>query len=310
MNFKKITFIVNPSAGNGATGKKWALIEKLAHDKLGVFDYHLTNGPGNAMELTRLAFLRGSDLVICVGGDGTFNEVINGYMDGDTPVKHEVSIGYIPNGTGLDFSKTMHIPRKPEDALDMIKYSLTPRLIDLGRITYQDHSGAISNRYFHNIVSFGLGGEVVSCVNRSSKLFGGFLTFIWATLISLLTYKSKRMHITIDNSSYIDVKSLHVAVANGQFQGGGMWVAPQAKMDDGILNTTIIGDLSVLEILLNLYKLYNGKIFTVKNITSLAGKRVEAYSEQKVLIDVDGEQLGSLPITIDVVPGVLSLISE
>jgi YegS/Rv2252/BmrU family lipid kinase len=310
MNFNKITFIVNPSAGNGTTGKKWSLIEKLARDKLGVFDYHLTNGPGNAMELTRLAFLRDSDLVICVGGDGTFNEVINGYMDGDTPFKHGVSLGYIPNGTGLDFSKTILIPQKPEDALDMIKNCLTPRLIDLGRITYQDHSGALSNRYFHNIVSFGLGGETVNRVNRSSKLFGGFLTFIWATLVSLLTYKSKRMHITIDSGAHIDVKSLHVAVANGQFQGGGMRIAPQAKMDDGILNTTIIGDLSLLKILLNLYKLYNGKIFTVKNITSLTGKRIEAYSDKKVLIDVDGEQLGSLPITIDVVPGALSLISE
>jgi len=305
---RKIVFIVNPNAAMGSTGREWPRIKALARDRLGPFQALLTTGPGDAIRLTRLALVEGAEVVVCVGGDGTLNEVVNGFMGEDSPIRPEAVVGFIPRGTGCDFIKTVPIPRDLNRALDVIMGS-SVRPIDLGRLTYRDHRGRPSYRYFHNVTSFGLGGAVDERVNRTTKLFGGFVSFIYATLISILTYDKKQIHLKVDNSFDRTVISWNVVVANGQYHGGGMWVAPGATVDDGMFHVTVIGDLTVAEVFLNLPKLYNGKIYQLEKVTALVGKRVEAYSDQRVLLDVDGEQLGQVPVVIDIVPGALPLIA-
>ncbi|MFC1534164.1 diacylglycerol/lipid kinase family protein [Thermodesulfobacteriota bacterium] len=186
-----------------------------------------------------------------------------------------------------------------------------PRIqnIDLGLIRYMDNNGKYSCRYFHNITSFGIGGEVAERVNKGNKALGGFISFIMATLVSLLTYDKKAIHLKVDSSVNMTMLNWHIAVANGQYQGGGMRVAPKARYDDGLFHITVIGDITRVEVFRYLPKLYNGKIFEIKKVISLTGKRVEAWSNQKILLDVDGEQPGQLPVTIDMVPGVLPLFS-
>jgi len=292
----------------GSTGREWPRIKALARDRLGPFQFHLTSGPEDATRFTRLALLRGAEMVVCVGGDGTLNEVVNGFMAEDGPIRPEALLGLIPRGTGCDFIKTVPIPRDLDMALDLINSS-NARLIDLGRIKYSDHHGRYSCRYFHNITSFGLGGEVDERVNRTNKLFGGFISFIWATLISILIYNKKRIHLKVDNGFDQRVVSWNVVVANGQYHGGGMWVAPGASVDDGLFQVTIVGDLTLAEVFRHLPKLYNGKLFQLEKVNTLVGKRVEASSDQRVLLDVDGEQPGQLPAVIDMVPSSLLLIS-
>ena len=307
MTSRKIAFIVNPSAAMGSTGREWPQIKALARDRLGPFQALLTTGPGDAIRLTRLVLLEGVDLVVCVGGDGTLNEVVNGFMGEDGPIRPEAMLGFIPRGTGCDLIKTVPIPRELNRALDVI-ISSHARPIDLGRLTYRDHHGRSSSKYFHNITSLGLGGEVDERVNRTTKVFGGFLSFIWATLISILTYEKKQIHLKVDNGFDQTVMSWNIVVANGQYHGGGMWVAPEAVVDDGLFHVTVIGDLTLAEVFYNLPKLYNGKILQLEKVSALTGKRVEAYSDQRVLLDVDGEQPGQLPAIIDIVPGALPLI--
>ncbi len=309
MSSRKITFIVNPSAAMGSTGREWHIIKALAKDRLGPFQALLTTGPGDAIRLTRRALLEGADLIVCVGGDGTLNEVVNGFMEEDSSIRPEAMLGFIPRGTGCDFIKTVPIPRKLNRALDLIIDSHA-RPIDLGRLRYRDHHGHYSSRYFHNVVSFGLGGEVDERVNRTTRVFGGFISFICATLISILIYNKKQIHLKVDNCFDQRVISWNVVVANGQYHGGGMWVAPGASVDDGLFHVTVIGDLTLAEVFLNLPKLYNGKIYQLKKVSTLVGKRVEAYSDQRVLLDVDGEQPGLLPVIIDIVPEALLLITE
>ena len=304
----RIAFVVNPNAAMGATGREWPRIKALARDRLGPFQSHLTSGPEDAIRFTRLALLRGAEMIVCVGGDGTLNEVVNGFMAEDGPIRPEALLGLIPRGTGCDFIKTVPIPRDLDMALDLINSS-NARLIDLGRIKYSDHHGRYSCRYFHNITSFGLGGEVDERVNRTTKLFGGFISFIWATLISILIYNKKRIHLKVDNGFDQRVVSWNVVVANGQYHGGGMWVAPGASVDDGLFQVTIVGDLTLAEVFRHLPKLYNGKLFQLEKVNTLVGKRVEASSDQRVLLDVDGEQPGQLPAVIDMVPSSLLLIS-
>jgi len=305
----KTLFIVNPHAALGSAGREWPRIKSLARDRLGHFRTLLTTAPGDATRFARQALVDGTELIVCVGGDGTLNEIVNGYMGEDAPVRPEARLGLIPLGTGCDLIKSIPIPKEPGRALDLIADSHS-RPIDLGRLRYTDHNGRSAYRYFVNITSFGLGGEVVDRVNRNTKVFGGFISFIWGTLASILSYNKKQTRLRVDNVFDEDVITWSIIVANGQYQGGGMQVAPEARVDDGLFHVTIVGNLSMAEVFRNLHKLYTGKVLEIKKVASLTGKRVEAYSDQRVLLDVDGEQPGRLPVTIEIVPGALSFITS
>lgn len=303
----EIVFIVNPNAAMGAVGRAWCRIEALSKERLGAFRSLITSGQGDAREFARDALLKGSNLVVCVGGDGTLNEIVNGLMDVEEPMRHGTAVGFIPFGTGCDFRRTLGIPKDPRRALEIIARGRT-HSIDLGRLTYLDHEGRKAVRYFHNVASFGLGGEVDERVNRGHKGMGGFLSFLKATLISLFLYDKKSVRLRVDGAFDETVVVWNIAVANGQFHGGGMRVAPEAMVQDGVFTVTIMGDLCLAEVCYHLPKLYSGRIAEVKKVRMLEGKRIEASSEQRVLLDVDGEQPGRLPVSIDMVPGALRFI--
>lgn len=310
MGSKNIAFIVNPHAATGSVGREWDRIATRAKERLGSFRTYLTRGPEHATHLTRKALEEGYVTIVCVGGDGTFNEVINGFMEGrEGRIHPDAAVGYIPRGTGCDFIKTVPLPKDLEKALDIIEKGERVSM-DLGRIQYKNNGGQPAYRYFHNLASFGLGGEVDERVNRTTKVFGGFFSFIWATLVSVLLYNRKRIQLTMDNGFDHMVTALNVAVANGQYHGGGMWVAPEARVDDGKFNVTVIGDFSLPEVLWHLPKLYNGKLMGLEKVSSFTATRVEARSEERVLLDLDGEQPGRLPVTVEMVPGALKLIAD
>ena len=300
---------MNPHSGNGATGREWPHIQSRAHYRLGSFISHLTEKPGDATQITRTCLMEGAEVIVCVGGDGTLNEVVNGFMDEDGPMRTDAVLGFVPNGTGCDFVRTARIPGKIEQSLDTIKEGHIS-VIDLGRLRYHDHQGRLRTRFFHNIVSFGLGGEVDERVNKSSKAFGPFISFIWSTLVSIFLYGKKRIRLKIDDLFDDEVIAWNIAVANGQYHGGGMRVAPDALIDDGLFHITVIGNLSLAEIFRHLPKLYNGRIKDIKKVSTLTGKTVEAFSEQRVLLDVDGEQPGCLPIVINIMPAALRMITK
>jgi YegS/Rv2252/BmrU family lipid kinase len=306
---RRIHFIVNPHSANGTTGKEWCRIRAKARDRLGRFEARLTTGPGHATHLAREAVVKGADIIICVGGDGTLNEVMNGLIDEEGGTDSKLLLGLLPRGTGCDFAKSFPVPRDVDRNLDSVIQSKT-RTIDVGRLAFRDHHGRASQRYFHNVVSFGLGGEVDERVNRTTKAFGGFASFLWATLASILLYKKKKIHISVDGRFYKEVTTWNVAVANGEYHGGGMRVAPGAVLDDGLFQMTVIGDLTLASVFLNLPRLYNGTIYGHKKITKLTGRSIEASSFQEVLIDMDGEQPGRLPATVDIVPSALRMICD
>lgn len=310
MGLKKDTlFLVNPAAGNGSTGNSWPLIASLLEKTPCPYDAWLTTRPLDARAKAADALKNGFGRIICVGGDGTLNEVINGIMDYNPALSSEVTVGFIPNGTGCDLAKSISVPRELARAVRAVAEGKTTRM-DLGKIRHLDASGRETLRYFHNIASLGLGGEVVRKVNRTSKRFGPFLSFIWATLMTLLTYQTKRVSFSIDGSGLFDQVIWHMAVANGQFQGGGMWVAPGAKVDDGLFDITVVGDLSLPRVFANLHNLYNGRIHSVSKVASFRGRVIDVLSGSEVFLDVDGEEPGTIPVRIEVVPGAINMIVE
>jgi YegS/Rv2252/BmrU family lipid kinase len=281
----------------------------MARERLGYFTSYLTAEPGDAARIARMKLMEGADLIICVGGDGTLNEVINGFMDESVPIRDDALLGFVPSGTGCDFIKTVPIPAGIEQSLDTIKEGHV-KIIDAGRLRHRNNQGQPVIRYFHNIVSFGLGGEVDERINKSSKAFGPFISFIWATLVSILLYGKKNIRIEIDNSGSRNVIAWNIAVANGQYHGGGMHVAPDAVIDDGLFHITIIGNLSLAEVVRHLPKLYNGRIKDIEDVSILTGKTISAFSPERVLVDCDGEQPCSLPIVADIMPAALKMITR
>ncbi|HSQ84343.1 MAG TPA: diacylglycerol kinase family protein [Desulfobacterales bacterium] len=305
----KTVFIVNPHAGNGSAGSSWPSIETLAKDRLGFFEAYMTKGPGDAVIFAKNAVAEKTKRLVCVGGDGTLNEIVNGIMMNEESLISDLMLGFIPNGTGCDFIRTVSIPQDLEQTMDLIASSHT-RSIDLGVLLLKNHKGRDHRRYFHNIASFGLGGEVAQRVNQMTKALGPFISFMWATLISVFLYGTKRIRIFIDGKSEKIISSWNVVVANGQYHGGGMWVAPNASVCDGLFHVTIIGDLTIPEVFLNLSKLYNGRIYDIEKVITRTCQKMAAISDERVLLEVDGEQPGMLPVVAKILPGALDVIAN
>ena len=303
----KTVFVVNPHSGNGKTGKEWPRIGKMAGDILGPFETRLTEGPADATWMTRESLQKGAARIVCVGGDGTLNEVVNGFFDETGPIRKDALLGFVPNGTGCDFCRSVPIPSGVRASLETIREGHV-RKIDLGRIRFRNHQGGTTTRYFHNIASFGLGGEVVDRVNRTSKACGPFFSFIWGTIVSLFTYEKKRIRLKVDDGDERTVDVFNIAVANGRYHGGGMLVAPDAVIDDGLFHVTVIGAMNLLLVFWHLPKLYNGKIKSIRQVSMQTGRMVTAASEQRVLLDIDGEQPGTLPAEMEIVPEAISII--
>jgi len=300
-------FIVNPQAGNGSTGKAWPWLKSLSQSTLGRFATVFTRGPGDAVQATYKAMQEGSRRIVCVGGDGTLSEVVNGFMAVGPPIRRQSELGFIPNGTGCDFVRTVAIPRNMEQAVHTIARGQC-RPIDIGRLWIRRPGPPPVCRHFHNIASFGLGGEVCAQVNRASKAFGPFMSFLWATVAALLRFGKKRVMFRVDDGLEQNATVWNVVVANGRYHGGGMQVAPEARVDDGLFHVSVIGDLSFLEVCRHLPKLYIGRIDDIDKVETWTDRCIEATSAQTVLLEVDGEQPGTLPIVAEIVPKAINLI--
>lgn len=307
--FKKPIAIVNPNSANGSTKRQWPQIEALLTQAIGPFETVFTKSQGDATPLALDAARRGCDLVISVGGDGTNNEVVNGLLADGAP-RPAPALAFVPRGTGGDLRKTFGIENTVEAAVYRIARG-APRRIDAGRMTITGHDGATVVRHFVNISSFGIGGLVDAYVNRSTKALGGKASFFIGTAKAFFVYRNQRVRVSFDGGIPEEMTINNVAVANGRFFGGGMMIAPQAEIDDGLFDIVILGDLTPLEVMRNGPKVYKGAHMPHPKIRHLRAKTVHAESvdpADKVLLDVDGEAPGMLPATFTILPGALTVI--
>ena len=173
----KTLIIINPAAGNGAAGQRRGEIDAMAEKFFNEHQTVVTDGRGRAADYARRALEAGVLKIICVGGDGTLNEVVNGLMSVKVEKKRRPKLGYLPIGTGSDLSKTMGITENLENGLRNIS-NKQGKWVDVGRATFVGLDGETTRRYFINVLSFALGGEVAGLVNNSGKSMGGFLSFL------------------------------------------------------------------------------------------------------------------------------------
>ncbi len=302
----KTFFVVNPNSANGATGKKWVELAARIARVLSDFGVEFTKGPMDAAAITRTALGAGYECVVAVGGDGTINEVTNGFFEGGRALNPAAALGVLPRGTGGDFRKTFEWDLDFDTAVERLKTPDT-RPFDVGLLEFRDHQGATRTRYFANICSFGVSGLVDQEVNNTSKALGGKISFQLGALKGLLKYKDRTVRVSFDGQATEVIPVTTLAVANGKYFGGGMKVAPDADVSDGLFDVTIWSGYGVSDFVFKSGAIYKGTHTKWKGTRTLRCREVVAESEQEVLIDCDGEQPGKLPCKMTILPAAIRL---
>jgi YegS/Rv2252/BmrU family lipid kinase len=306
--------VVNPRSAGGATARHFDTIVQAVRNALGDCAHAFTERPMHATELTRKA-LADHDLIVAVGGDGTINEVVNGFFEEPRPgvpakaIRPGASLGVLPRGTGGDLRRTI--------GLDGDVWRCVARLkgergaVDVGRVDYQDDEGRPASRYFINVAEVGVGAKVVEIANASSKVLGGKLTFMLASMRALAGWRDLDIRVSIDGGPPEDHSVTTFAIANGRFFGGGMMVAPEARFDDGLFHLTLWKGFTLLDFVLKQGAMYDGSHVRLKGTTTRTAKtvRIESTSKEPVAIEVDGERIGRLPATFSLLPGALHIVS-
>jgi YegS/Rv2252/BmrU family lipid kinase len=302
----KTFFVVNPKSANGATGKRWGELAASIARTLSDFGVEFTKGPLDAVRLTRQALKSGYECVVAVGGDGTINEVTNGFFEDDKVINPNAALGVLPRGTGGDFRKTFDWGLDFEAAIRRLKTPDT-RPFDVGRLEFKGHDGKTQVRYFANICSFGVSGLVDEEVNKTSKALGGTVSFMWGSLKALSRYRDQRVRVTFDEQRLEELQVTTLSVANGKYFGGGMKVAPEADVSDGLFDVVVWSGYTLSDFIFKSSSLYSGTHVNWRGTRVLRAKKVVAESDEQVLIDCDGEQPGMLPCTITIIPSAIRL---
>lgn len=305
--------IVNPAAAVGGARRLWPRLSARLHTALGPFDHAFTGARGHATELARTAARAGAGLVVAVGGDGTLGEVATGLVTassaGATPPPGDAAsrpaLGVVPLGTGRDFARTLRV-RTLDEALARLAGGAT-RLVDLGWVTYRGHDRQVAARAFVNVLSLGAGGEVVHTLTRGAKFLGGRLAFTLATARALVGYRDRRVSVALDGAPPEEFSVTNLAVCNGGYFGGGMWVAPGARLDDGLFDVTLWSGFGLVDFVAKRRSLYDGRHVDDRGTTCWRARSLEACSGAQVRLDVDGESAGTLPAQIALLPAALRL---
>jgi YegS/Rv2252/BmrU family lipid kinase len=297
-----VVFLVNPAAGNGSAGQRWAELAMLAADAGLRGDALLSEAPGHIGELALQAVLGGAQRLIVIGGDGTVNEAVNGVLAAGSTT---VELAVVPRGTGDDFARSLGIPTRPEEAL-RIAAAGSLRTIDAGRASYQDWNGSPSERYFVNFAGAGISGAVARRGAATSRRMGAKPAYLWATVAVFLRWKSVPMEVELDDSTRSAVL-YEVLVANGPYTAGGMRIAPDAVPDDGQFDTVLIGDFTKAEFAVTFPKIYRGTHVGHAKVEVVRARTVGVSAAEPLPVVLDGEQPGTTPARFEVLPGALRL---
>jgi diacylglycerol kinase (ATP) len=312
-----LTLIVNPRAGKGAVERSLPAVREVVESFEMEYRVVETEGPGHAVELARRAILDGGRFVAAMGGDGTVHEVVNGMMGEDGPLDTEAVLAVIPSGTGCDFVRTFGMSQVPEEAAKHLEGKAKWGLLDIGRVRYVGPDGARTSRWFVNVAEAGIGAAVVERAARMKRV--GAASYRLAALRAVLSYKPQaatigmhgrkarglRPDAPLEDSTQASRVTMAV-IANCQFFGGGLRVAPRAIPSDAMLDV-LIGEGSKLDAIRALQKMPSGTHVPDKTIREYLADRVTLDGPEPLMIEADGEVLGMTPATFDLVPNAITL---
>ena len=284
-------------SGMGKARKNWNRIQNLLSKHEFNYSFAFSEYSKHETVLVQNAIKNGYRKFISIGGDGTLFHVLNGVMNQEIVSSLEISIGVIPIGTGNDWSRSYFIPRNIEKAILVIKNKKTI-VQDVGLVTLENNN---ANAYFNTLAGSGFVGHVVHKTNAIKKI--GALAFAVGTLLSLAGHKLNAIKASVNNQE-IYAKSLLIVVGNLKYAGGGMQLTQNPNGSDGLLDVTIAKNISKIGVIINVLKLFNGKIVNHKNVENFKTTllKVEITDNSNSYVIADGEMLGEGNYTIQIIP--------
>jgi diacylglycerol kinase (ATP) len=305
---KRPLFVVNPAAAGGRAGRAFPHVRPVLERRLGPVDVVFTARAGHALDLSRDAAVGGRALIIAVGGDGTLNEVANGVLE----VGGDTAVGYIGQGTGGDFRRTLGLDHRLDRYIDALAAG-RDRMLDVGHVAFAGPDGRPRTRWFVNILSAGIGGLVDRHVAQTTKMFGGTAAYFWASVRALV--ESERGDVRCVSSLAgvthdCRLDAYMIAICNGRYFGGGMHVAPMAQPDDGrfeVISMDAPGKLAFAALSRTIFR---GEHLATPRVRHFACDRIALdlssdRAKRVFLLDIDGEPLGGLPVEVDLVRNAL-----
>jgi diacylglycerol kinase (ATP) len=303
----KLRVVANALAGGGTAGKRIRELMRALDQH--ITEIVLTEAPRHATAIAERAFDDEVDCLVVVGGDGTVNEVCHAYFIRGEKSGRLPPMALVPAGTGNDFGKSLGLSRSIAETVACIEHGAV-RPVDLGVVELTRHDGRPETRAFVNVASFGLGGLCDRMVNSGPKWMGGQLAFLWGALRALIVYRNVPVAVTVDGRDCLEAPVLNVAIANGRYFGGGMQIAPEADPGDGLLDVVALYDLTRAQGLALAHRIYRGTHLGCPGVRVARGQSIAATavrSSEEVLVDLDGETPGRLPLRAWVLPGALRL---
>ncbi len=303
--------VVNPRSAGGRMSRDWRVLEPELAAIYPYMSVAFTRYRGDATAMVAAALREGHTEIVAVGGDGTINEAVNGFFDAEGSVSPDAVLAFVPSGTGCDFGQAFG--SKEGGAVSHLKQAHV-RPIDVGKVSFLSRDGLPRVRYFANVASFGLSGAIADAVGRAhfSKLFGGGFAFAFHSVLGLLRYRGRMVRLIVDSAFDDIVDITTVAVANGRAFGAGMQIAPEAKPDDGQFDVVVIANGPTTRMLADMKSIYTGEHLGNPNVRVIRGRKVVAapVAETRgraVLIETDGEAVGRLPATFEILPRALNV---
>jgi diacylglycerol kinase (ATP) len=290
----KTCIILNPSAGSVKDPDE--VIARLS--RLGDAEIRLTDKPGSATRLARAAIKKGSETIIAAGGDGTLNEVVNGVGENLTDVR----VGLLPLGTGNDFGRSIGVPVDLDAAIEVIRAGET-RAIDLVRVTSDEV------RYFVNVSAGGFSGLVDEKLTPEMKKNWGPLAYLRSAAAALSELRAYRTTLALDNAESITLDLYNVVVANGRYVGAGTLIAPEASIDDGLLDVILIQKRPARELALLLPQIALGTHLSSEAIVFRRAAKLTVNSKPGMWFNVDGELVGNEPARFEIMPRALRFLA-
>ena len=295
--------IVNPTSGNGKSKKNWIKISDELKKQNILFSFAFTEYSKHEEILVENAIKKGFTKIISVGGDGTLHHVVNGIMKQKLVKTNSIQLAVIPIGTGNDWVKTYNIGTKIENSIEIISKEKTI-LQDIGRLETENNTIT----YFTNVAGIGYDGYVASKLKKL-KSFGG-IAYLLSGLYGLLFYKKTKFIIEINNQ-LIKEKCLMVVFGICKFSGGGMQFTKEVDSTDGLLDITIAKNLTLIDMILNLPKLYNGLIVHHKKVETFKTTSLKInplLKSEKPFIQADGELINSGFISVSILKKAIQFI--
>ncbi len=289
----KTAFVVNPAGGGGKSGRTWPHIAQHLDHCGQSYKAYFTETRGDGTRLAEKAVAAGAELVVAVGGDGTVREVINGIN-----VNKNI-LGILPLGTGNGFRRSCHIPGRWETALKGLS-QWSPRLVDIGEV---------NGTLFLNVVGIGFDAAVEKRASGKYRDLKGYLAYVAAFFKELATFRGFQAFVEFNGTIYRESNTLLVVVANGSYYGGNMCIAPQASIEDGYLDMSLIKKMKAAETIFLAFRVLLKKQLKHDSVIIRKTREIYINAESAVPAHIDGEVIGKLPMTIKIKPGSLKVLA-